>query len=549
MKRLNIGIDLALKAKHRASIYDPQTQEYQDNSFSFDATYEGFEYLLKQVSKHIPDNKEIRLNFIMEPTSMAWLPLSCFLIAKGHSVFRITTQKSHDLRKFLNRYVSSDRVDAKGLAKAPEFDKKGIYEVYLPTTDLGTLTRKCKQMSKLIKDVGRHKMRIQSIFTMLNPKVLNAFGDNKFNIAGKTLYNYFSNPFKIANMEKEAFFKDFQEKAGKKIEEKTLEYIYETSKSICKIYEPHFSKGMMPCDFNEVEDEIQTELSIIEYLENEVKRIQKSIAEYYKKLDPAGILKTIPGIGEKNAPASMGLAGDIRRFANIRKFKKTYGFVPKKKGSGDKYKEGQKICKTAQSLLKSYIYMAAETARQWDSEFAAFYNRLRKRGLHHIAAVCALGNKMAGRIYAVLKRLQTEGDKNPDELKYKLRDLDGNVITRKEARKLILTKFPSKAEREKAAEMNEMKRMVFDNKNKKERLPLTDISRQSSSQTGINSSQIKGPLSAKDVINNIISGEYMQDPTLDDDQKKLFSKFRSLWESLPVDNLCKKEGKFFKKST
>ena len=133
---------------------------------------------------------------------------------------------------------SSDRIDAKGLAKAPEIDNKGIYELYLPSTDLGTLTRKCKQMAKLIKDVGRYKMRIQSYFTMLNPTALNVLGKDKFIVAGRTFFKYFSNPFKIQNMGKEAFFKDFQEKSKREIEENVLKHIYEASISICKIYEP-----------------------------------------------------------------------------------------------------------------------------------------------------------------------------------------------------------------------------------------------------------------------------------------------------------------------
>ncbi len=552
MKRLNIGIDLALTAKHRASVYDPQTQEYLDNSFSFSATFEGFNYLVEQVKKHIPENEEVKLNFIMEPTSLAWMPLSCFLIAQGHSVYRITTQKSHDIRKLLNRHASTDRVDAKGLAKAPEIDKKGIYELYLPSTDLGTLTRKCKQLAKLEKVVGSYKSRIQSFFSMLNPTALDAFGENKFTVAGRTFFKYFSNPFKIQNMGKEAFFKDFQEKSKKKIEEKILEHIYEASISIYKIYEPLHAKDMMPCSFVEMEDEIQREIRLMEILEEEIKCIQENIKKYYKKLDPTGILQTIQGLGKRITPAVMGLSGDIRRFSNIRKYRKFYGFIPRKKQSGKKEKKGQKICKAAQSLLKSYVYMAAETARRWDPEFASFYNRLRKKGMIHMEAICALGNKMAGRIYAVLKRLQTGDNKNFDDLEYKLRDLNGNIISKKEARRIVLEKFPSKAEREKLSRRNKIKKKITANKNKRERIPSqTAISRQSpTNQVGINSSQIRGnTLPAKTVIDNIRSGKYLQDPSLDEKQKEFFATLVRLWKELPVDNLGKEGGNFSEKST
>lgn len=63
------------------------------------------------------------------------------------------------------------------------------------------------------------------------------------------------------------------------------------------------------------------------------------------------------------------------------------------------------ITKAAQKLLKKYLYMAAETARQYDPEFAAFYDRLTKKGFHHLQAVCALANKMAGRVYALMNRM------------------------------------------------------------------------------------------------------------------------------------------------
>ena len=157
---------------------------------------------------------------------------------------------------------------------------------------------------------------------------------------------------------------------------------------------------------------------------------------------------------------------------------------------------------------------------------------------------------MAGRIYAILKRLQMKGDVNPDELAYKIRDLEGNTVSKKEARKIIRKEYPSKAERFNKEKRNKLERKMIVNKVKKERLPLTDISRQSPNQTRINSSQIRGKsLHAKNILDNIISGAYLQDPTLDEHQKKFFDKLVNLWESKPVDNLGKEGGNFPEKST
>ena len=113
---------------------------------------------------------------------------------------------------------------------------------------------------------------------------------------------------------------------------------------------------------------------------------------------------------------------------------------------------------------KEYLYIAADVARQWDPEFASFYDRLTKKGFHHYA-ICALANKMAARVYAVLKRMQRDENSNykssyplsaedqpkPQEVEYKLIDLDGNVVTKKEARKIVQSKFPRKSQRKKNA--------------------------------------------------------------------------------------------------
>lgn len=148
------------------------------------------------------------------------------------------------------------------------------------------------------------------------------------------------------------------------------------------------------------------------------------------------ILMTQQGIGPTIAPAIQGIIGDVSRFPNIDSFCAYFGFVPQKRQSYSREKKGPGINKAAQGLLKKYLFLAAKVARQYDPEFAAFYKRLMNRGHHHYQAICALANKMAGRLYALLKRMQrAEGSRyvssvgimqqaqllQPQEVGYKLR--------------------------------------------------------------------------------------------------------------------------------
>jgi hypothetical protein len=45
-----------------------------------------------------------------------------FFSARGHTVFRVSSQKAADLRRFLSRHAKSNGIDADTLARLPLFD-------------------------------------------------------------------------------------------------------------------------------------------------------------------------------------------------------------------------------------------------------------------------------------------------------------------------------------------------------------------------------------------------------------------------------------------
>lgn len=534
MKRIIIGVDLSLTSKSVASIYCPSENRYYGKSISFDNSFQGYEYLLSECEKR--REEEVQLEFVMEPTGLIWMPLSCYLITKGHIVYRVTTQKTSDFRKFISKHSKSDKIDSKTMAKLPIVASEEIYEIYLPKTDLGILCRKTKYMAKLVQEISSHKQRIQGVFDMINPGVLKIFGDNRFNQTGRIFFRYFSNTLKIIELGNEGFIKAFKELSKKAIDDAKLERIYAISAGTINIYKRMLEKDSLPFSFAEEAAMIQNELDIIEFIEERVKCMEKEIQILYKKIDNNEDLRSIQGIGIKIAPAILGIIGDVTRFKNIGSFKKYSGFVSKKSQSSEKDKKGLKIDKAAQSLLKASLYMAAETARKWDVEFAHFYDRLIKKGLHHISAVSALANKMAGRIYAVLKRMQLSNNSNyagycntndykssikPDKVRYVMKDMKGKIITKKQARAIVLEKYPGKNKKASLRSQN-------------------NLSKQFSSQKGESSSRRScRTRQAKYILNDIFNDDFFQDNS-DPVKIKMLEKLRKLLEESErndVDNL------------
>jgi hypothetical protein len=69
---------------------------------------------------------------VIEPTGPAWLPVAVFFTARGHKVFRVSSQKAADLRRFLSGHAKSNGIDADTLARLPLFDPAGLRPLGCP---------------------------------------------------------------------------------------------------------------------------------------------------------------------------------------------------------------------------------------------------------------------------------------------------------------------------------------------------------------------------------------------------------------------------------
>src|SRR5687768_17397621 len=73
-----------------------------------------------------------RLEVVMEPTGPAWLPVAVFFSARGHQVFRVSSAKAADLRRFLSRHAKSNGIDADTLARLPLLAPGSLQPLELP---------------------------------------------------------------------------------------------------------------------------------------------------------------------------------------------------------------------------------------------------------------------------------------------------------------------------------------------------------------------------------------------------------------------------------
>jgi transposase len=396
-----VGIDLALKNPHRAFIRD-EAGRALGKSFSVPRTAEGFKDLLEKATAGLPE--ETKITAVMEPTSLAWVPLATYLALKGHIIYLVNPRRVSDLRKFYSRHTKSDRLDAKVLSNLPNLEEDILIELSLPTGEVNGLKRYCQQRDKLERSIGAQKNRIQAIFTEANPKVLEALGEDKFSRVGRAFLRKYINPLKVKGLGVKRFGQVLQRKAHGQLKESTVERLFEACCDTITIYREALEKDELPFSYDQLQEEINLELDLMEFKESQVKKLDQKISEVYRQIDPRGDLKSIKGIGDVHAPIVMAFAGNINRFGSNRSYCGSTGLTPGKKQTGNTDRKGLKISKEGPNLLKKTYYMIGETARHWDLEMAERYHRLIGRGLHHKQAIVALGRSSAARVRPVNNR-------------------------------------------------------------------------------------------------------------------------------------------------
>ena len=329
VNELIIGVDLGLKNPHRAALTDFDTGREIGKSFSFDRDIDGFNKLMDRIEKVKCDRQ---LVFVMEPTSMAWLPLACFVIGKGHRVYTVQPKKVAMLRKFFG-LDKSDHLDSVTLAKVYQLKPDALNQLFIPPGHVKTLDRFCRQRARLVKQTSAIRQRLWHIFTFANPKVPDVLGGLNFSTQCRAFLRNYIDAHKIVEAGLETFSQFLAEHTNGKLDTKLPEKLMQASVSTVEIYKDYKEQNGMPFDPEALQMEVNNELDVLEAIEEKIQSIEKEILKRYLIFDPKRNLESFRGIALTLAPIIHSVVGDIRRFPNVRAFRGFVSIVSKKKQS------------------------------------------------------------------------------------------------------------------------------------------------------------------------------------------------------------------------
>jgi hypothetical protein len=184
--------------------------------------------------------------------------------------------------------------------------------------------------------------------------------------------------------------------------------------------------------FMALQEEIGHELRLMEAEEAESQSITRRLTELYQGLHPSDNLSTIPGVGPHTAPIFLAVVGDPSRFPSQAAFANYNGVVPNSKQSSDTQAKGLSMTKAGPSVMRWALYQSGQIGRRYDPQLAhLYYREIVHNGKNHKQAMGAVMSHLGARILAVLR----------DDKPYELRDIEGNPITWRNARDLVVSKY------------------------------------------------------------------------------------------------------------
>ena len=361
---------------------------------------------------------------MFEPTGPAWMPVAVFFARRGHAVFRVSSAKAADLRRFLCRHAKSNGIDAETLARLPLADPRGLQQLELPGPAAAALDRRVRACARLTQAGSEHKVRIKDLVRQLMP-MTPLTGD--LGRADLAVLERSRAPARSLAAGEAGLTRLITTTSNKQQGQQRAGQWLAAAAAALELYGDH---PAVP--FEELAAEVATEVRLLHAIQAELAVHAAAREEHYLQVDPDQLARSLPGFAEISGPVLVAAMGRPGRFRDGARFKSYVGLAPRASETGETDRKGQPMSKAGPSLLRSAFVRAADTARKQDPQLAKiYYQQMTERGATHLKACCVVASHLAERAWATMNR----------GTPYVICDNNGNPVTPAQAKKIIAERW------------------------------------------------------------------------------------------------------------
>ena len=376
-----LGIDVA-KRHHTALLLDEQGQVLQP-AFTFANNRAGFDQL--QATLATPANT---VTVGLEATGHYWLSLYEHLTRQGYPVVVTNPLQIAAYRRTGIRKRKTDRHDAYWIA---DFVRISRGQPPYPSPAIFLQLRELARFRfRLIEQIADNKRKLISILDRVFPEYESCFSDIFIHTSRRLLQEAVT----------AQDFADFPLDELQTLLSSASRGRFGSSKAQQILTAAQQSVGIsFLADAARLE--LRCLLSQIEFLEAQVAEIDAALQTLLSQIDQH--LTTIPGVGHVSAAAILGEIRDVQRFPSLEKLTAYAGIDATLYQTGEFQAQETHMSKRGSPYLRHALWLAAGTARQFDPELKAYYERRRSEGKDYGTVMGAICRKLLARIYVVLR--------------------------------------------------------------------------------------------------------------------------------------------------
>ena len=314
-----------------------------------------------------------RLAVVSGPTGPAWMPIAVFFARRGHAVYRVSSAKASDLRRFLRRHAKSNGIDAETLARIPLADPGGLQRLELPGAAAAALDRRVRACDRLTRAASEHKVRTGDLVRQLMPMTPLTGDLGKADLA---VLEHFADPRALLAAGTAELTVLITSTSGHQQGGERAAQWRAAAAAALDLYGDHTAVA-----FDALAGEVATEVRLLRAIQAGLAAHAAAREQHYRQADPGQLARSLPGFAEISAPVLVAVMGRPGRFRDGTRFKSYAGLAPRASETGETDRKGQPMSKAGPSLLRATLFRAAGTARRQDPQLARiYYLQMTERG-------------------------------------------------------------------------------------------------------------------------------------------------------------------------
>ena len=418
-----IGIDLGVSSSHNACVLDLATGKVVARR-KFVSKPDDLIDLVAAARAGLGVDDPIGV--VMEATAGAWFAPAAWFGQHDIGVYRVSTTKASDLRKFFSRHVKTNTIDAETLARLALLAPESIDPLEFPDVHRAGLDRRVRATHRYVVQSTNHLIRIRQLTYHVMPR-FNLAVTGAFAMSDLALLEKYANPHRLAAVPRHRLVAFIRKASTGHVPDSRADLWLQAAREAVELFGDETGIA-----FDDVAAEIASEVRMWRACQAELAGHAEARETHYRVVDPDQLARTLPGIKESGGPVLVAALGRAHRFPTSAQFKNYSGLAPKASETGDTDRKGQAMSKSGPRLLRYQLVMSANTARQLDPQLAkVYYDQMTSHGAHHTKAVCVVAAKLAERAWTVMTR----------QTPYVICDIDGTPVDNPTAKAIIAERY------------------------------------------------------------------------------------------------------------